>query len=289
MAQNSLITLTSDLGNRDYYLGALKGRIYKINPDAKIIELSIEILTFNIIEAAYQIRSSINDFPDGTIHIITVEDEFYIDFSSPEKNKVPCVMLFKNQYFVANNNGVFSLILENDEASGFWEINADLSPEKVSIFTSKEVMAPFAAKLSIGNDINTIATQKGNPLKAQEIFPTISENELFGHVIHVDDYGNLITNISKKMFEEIGKGEPFTIFLRKNEYHIESIKVSYMDVPVGLTVAIFNGNNQLEIAVRNGFTKTTKGASSLLGLKTMSPVRIEFTPRGSKQNLSELF
>jgi S-adenosyl-L-methionine hydrolase (adenosine-forming) len=289
MVQNSLITLTSDLGNRDFYLAALKGAIFKINPEARIIDLSIEILTFNIIEAAYQVRSALKDFPEKTIHLITIEDEFYIDFSAPEKNKVPCVMLFKQQYFVANNNGVFSLILEDEQPEGFWEINADLSPENVSIFTSKEIMAPFAAKLSLGAEINTIATRIGEPLKAQEILPTISENELFGHVIHVDDYGNLITNISRKMFDEIGNGEPFTIFLRKNEYHIESIKVSYMDVPVGLTVAIFNGNNQLEIAVRNGFTKTTKGASSLLGLKTMSPVRIEFTPRGSKQNLTELF
>ncbi len=289
MAVNSIITLTSDLGNRDFYLGAVKGKIYKTNLNARIIDLCIDCMPFDILEAAFNIRNAIKDFPDETIHLITVDDEFLIDFSSPEKNKVPCVMRYKNQYFVANDNGVFSLILANDIPQSFWEIKGDLSEPNVVKFTSKEIMAPFVGELSKGTAIESLTNPKSDYHRNTQIVAGHEENEIVGHVVYIDGFGNLITNITQQLFLEIGNNAPFTIFLRKKEYHIDVISASYMDVPVGHSLAFFNGNDFLEIAIRNGATKTTGGASKLFGIQLNNTIRIEFLPQGSKQNLNEIF
>jgi S-adenosylmethionine hydrolase len=289
MTVNSIITLTSDLGNRDFYLGAVKGKIYKTNLNAHIVDLCIDCMPFDILEAAFNVRNAMKDFPDETIHLITVDDEFLIDFSFPEKNKIPCVMRYKNQYFVANDNGIFSLILGTDIPQSFWKIKGDLSQPEVVKFTSKEIMAPFVAELSKGVKLETLADLKTNFHRNNEIVASYEENEIVGHVVYIDGFGNLITNITQELFVSIGKNEPFTIFLRKKEYHIDTISTSYMDVPTGHSLAFFNGNNLLEIAIRNGATKTTGGASKLFGIKINNTIRIEFLPQGSKQNLNEIF
>jgi S-adenosylmethionine hydrolase len=124
---------------------------------------------------------------------------------------------------------------------------------------------------------------------ASDLIPVVEPNLIRGHVLHVDIYGNLITNITEDLFRRIGGHEPFTIYFRSKDYFIDKIHDSYNEVPHGERVAIFNSNNLLEIAINMGVHKNGGGANTLFGLKERDIIRIEFTPQGSKDTIDSLF
>ena len=117
----------------------------------------------------------------------------------------------------------------------------------------------------------------------------IGENIIKGSVIHIDNYGNVIVNITEQLFQKIGKGNPFTIYFRQKNYFIDRISENYNEVPMGEKLALFNENDWLEIALNKATKSTGGGASSLLGLKINEIIRIEFHPKGSKDRIDELF
>ena len=119
--------------------------------------------------------------------------------------------------------------------------------------------------------------------------PVIEKNLIRGNVLHIDHYGNVITNIDKSTFYRIGENIPFTIFFRKKEYHIDIISKTYNDVSPGERLAFFNNNDLLEIAINKGANSRNGGASNLFGLDINDIVRIEFSPKDSKSTLDELF
>lgn len=286
----NFITLTSDMGHHDYYVGAMKGYIYKKLPDAKIVDISHTIKTFDILGAAFCISNIVNDFPDNSIHIIAVNAEPKIDINIPsDKDEWPMVMRFKNQYFIGIDNGLFSLILKGDKAQEFYRVTDLISSPNIMRFPAKNILANIACQIASGINISEIGELVENCKFASDLVPVTETNLIRGHVIHVDIYGNLISNISETLFQEIGKGEPFTIYFRSKEYYIDKIHSTYGDVPAGDRVAIFNSNGLLEIAINMGVPKNGGGANSLFGLKERDIIRIEFTPRGSKETIDSLF
>ena len=280
-----IITLTTDMGLSDHYVAALKGSIYQLAPTATIVDISHAIRAFDIAQASLCLSNVYNDFPKGTVHIIGVDSEPVIN---SRDGSYPSILLFNGHYFVGNDNGFFALLLKEGLPEGFWQIDDVLSNPAGFKFPSKNIFVPIAVKIAQGLDIATFASKQEDWKRAFTVNPVFEENLIKGSIVHIDHYGNAITNISRELFARFEEA-PFTILFRKRDYYIDTISGSYNEVQPGERVAIFNNNDVLEIAINKGARGVNGGADSLFGLHVGDVVRIEFTPRGSAKTIDSLF
>jgi S-adenosylmethionine hydrolase len=193
-------------------------------------------------------------------------------------------MKFKNQYFISNDNGFFGAFLDEHKPQELWRYNINANNIEEIKFPLKNCFVQIAEKIHKGVDINTFADSVQSYKKAFIPKALIEEFIIRGVVIHVDSFGNLITNITKQDFERYPADAPFTIRFH-NDYFIDVISETYNQVQAGEKVAIFNENDFLEIAVNRGATTTTGGADKLFGVKTRDLIKIEFNPKGSLKTL----
>jgi len=275
----SIITLTTDFGTKDHFVGAIKGTIYNELPNAKIVDISHEISPFNITETAYILKNAYKSFPDGSIHIIGVDSELN------EENKHIALKL-DNHYFICPNNGVISLLANEIKPEKIVEINIHDRVE--TSFPVLDVFVKVACHIARGGTLEVIGKVITTFKKIVELQPKISDdvNTLTGNIIYIDTYGNSISNITKKIFQEVGKGRPFEITASK--YRFTKIQNKYSDIvdfslPIdqrqkdGSKLAIFNSANYLEIAIFRSNLKTVGGASTLLGLNYRDTITIKFS------------
>ncbi len=260
----SIITLTSDWGLKSHYIGAVKGTILSILPEVTIVDISHEIIPFDINHASYVIKNCYKNFPKASVHIIGINTEASI--------KTPhTAVLIDGHYFVGADNGIFSLISEG-KPDKIVELNITQDSDYFT-FPSRDVFAKAACHLAKGSNIEKLGIVKDS-LCQQIIYPkpVVQNNLIKGAVIYIDSYENVITNVSESLFKEIGKTRPFTIIFNTQEYKIKTISKSYSDknIPLGEMLALFGSTGYLEIAQREG------NASSQLGLKISDSVRIEF-------------
>ena len=284
-----IITLITDMGLRDHYVSSLKGAIYSRLSDAKIVDISHQVSPFNISQAAYFLKNVLRDFPKGTVHVIGVDAEPNVNFTQPSESELPMVMKFKDQFFVGVNNGLFSLILDNDKHQELWQLDDVLSQPELMNFPTKNILIPAACKIASGEDCKTFCSKASSIKRAIPLSPVLEGHTLKGAVTHIDHYGNLITNIDKDDFFRLGRNIPFIIYFRQKEYFIDKISIGYNDVPPGEKVAIFNDAGNLEIAINKVTPENGGGASDLFGLRLKDIIRIEFTPIGSRETLESLF
>jgi S-adenosylmethionine hydrolase len=254
-----IITLTSDWGLKDHYAGSVRGTILKQLADAKIVDISHDITPFNIKEAAFIVKNAYPSFPEGTVHIIGVNTE--------ESDVNPHVAVsIHGQYFIGSDNGIFALIFD-EEPDQVIELNI---PQDSDLFTfsTRDRFVKAAVHLASGNKINELGEQRGKLTEKILFKPVVDKEVIKGMVIYVDNYENVITNITRDLFLKSRNGRKFRIVFRGGE--INRISDSYSEVPVGEILALFGTTGHLEIAMNNGT------ASSLLGLELDDPVRIEF-------------
>lgn len=280
-----IITLTTDMGLSDHYVAALKGSIYQLDASAVIVDVSHAIRAFDIAQASFCLSNVYTDFPKGTVHVIGVDSEPVIN---SRDGSYPAVMLYDGHYFVANDNGLFALILKENRPDGFWLIDDVLSNPAGFKFPTKNIFVPAAVKLAQGIAPETFASPHDDWKRAFTQNPVLEENLIKGSIVHIDHYGNAVTNISRELFARF-EDAPFTILFRKRDYYIDTISGSYNEVQPGERVAIFNNNDLLEIAINKGARGVNGGADSLFGLHTGDVVRVEFTPRGSAKTIDSLF
>jgi S-adenosylmethionine hydrolase len=284
-----IITLTSDLGVSDYYVAAIKGAILSEVIDVHLVDVSHNIRAFDIAQASFFIRNCFENFPKGTIHLIGVDCEPIVDVESKENASVPAILEYKGHFFVSNDNGIFSLIVGEEKFDNFWIVDDVLSNPQAFIFPLKNILVPIVCKLAKQKEISSFATLESSFNRKFTMNPIVENHLIIGSIIHVDHYGNLITNIDKPTFERFGVDIPFTLFFRRKEYFIEEISKTYSDVPHGEKIALFNSNGFLEIAINRGATTLHGGATSLFGLHIGDAVRVEFFPKGSKDTIESLF
>ena len=283
----TIITLTTDYGLRDHYVAALKGQLVSQIEGCMLVDVSHEVQPFDIGQAAYYINNVIDDFPEGTIHFIGVDSLPNISIASEKNNLYPLVMKLKGHYFVGCDNGVFSLINGFEEAEQI--IRLDFSAKMALRFPTRNIYVPAIIALCEGKSLSELGEDMPAIRKAFTAQPTIAKDLIKGSIIHEDKYGNVIVNITERLFNEIGSGNPFTIFFRNSRYFIESISSNYYDVAMGEKLALFNDNGFLEIAINKGVQDNGGGASSLLGVHVRDVVRVEFHPKGSKDKIEDLF
>jgi S-adenosylmethionine hydrolase len=256
-----IITLTSDWNEFDYYVASLKGKLYSHCPEARIVEISHQVKPFNTAQAAFLVRNSYPHFPEGTIHIIAVNTE-------PEEGGQLLAARMAGQYFLCADNGMLGL-LGGPEPELVVRITE--MPEKGPVsFISMSVLADVACKLASGTPLKELGTPALSYNRQVPLRPTIEDHIITGSVIYIDSYQNAITNISRELFERVGGGRPFQIFVQSKHYLLKKINSRYNETPPGELLAIFNMVDLLEIAIRNG------NAAGLLKLTTSSTIRIEF-------------
>ncbi len=259
----TIITLTSDLGSKDSYLASIKGRIYSELESAKIVDITNDITPFNIQQAAYVLRNCFKDFPQGTIHIISIDDEL------TNKNEHLAVKA-NGHYFIGTDNGLFSLLLNEIKAEKIVRLNISQSTNCMT-FATKNIFVPAACHLARGGTMEIIGAEVADfEIKSSELKAVIEKDMIRGVVIYVDGYGNAITNISKEVFEGIQKGRNFSILFGREDEQITTIATKYKGVFPPEKLAIFGENNLLQIAMNQG------EANKLLGLNLHEIIRIEF-------------
>lgn len=273
----SLITLTSDFGTKDHFVGAVKGAIYSELSDAKIVDITHEISPFNITETAYILKNSYKSFPDGTIHIIGVDSELSAD------NKHIAIEL-DNHFFVCPDNGLISMIASEIHPTKIVEINIHDRIE--SSFPVLDVFVQVACFIARGGNLTVIGKEIKEYKKLVEIQPKVNQaqTQIIGGVLYIDNYGNVITNISKKMFNDVGKGRAYKV--NASRYSFSKIFTKYNEITGnnskdtiqfdGDKLALFNSAGFLEIAIYRSNLNTVGGASTLLGLKYRDPIIIDF-------------
>src|SRR6266487_1087020 len=249
-----LLTLTSDIGNQDYLVGAVKAQLLKANPDFQLIDISHNIPPFNYPQAAYVCRNAIKNFPPFTYHLILVN----LFESKPEQ----LLLAFHNkQYFLCADNGLLTMILEEKP-----ELMIGIALNKTVIKNTiyfTEVMADVINKLVNGESIKNIGIADVEFLEKNPLKPLVSDNWIEGQIIFIDNFENVIVNITRSQFEEQRKGRRFKIVFKRDEV-IDNISESYADVAEGEKLALFNSAGYLEIAINKG------NAAGLFGLKGFS-------------------
>ncbi|MBL0154913.1 MAG: SAM-dependent chlorinase/fluorinase [Chitinophagaceae bacterium] len=246
-----IITLTSDIGNRDYLAGAVKARLMQENPAFQIVDISHHISPFNYPQAAYVCRSAVRHFPAHSFHLIL--------FNLFERKPDQLLLAFhKDQYYLCADNGLLTMILEEkpDMIMGI-----PLSPDQPrdTIFCAG-IMAKVANQLVNGEPIRSIGKPDPEYLEKNHLRPLLVENRIEGQIIFIDNFENVIVNITREQFEEQRRGRDFKIVFKRDET-IDKISESYADVNEGEKLAIFNSAGYLEIAINKG------NAAGLFGLK----------------------
>ncbi|MCM4165579.1 MULTISPECIES: S-adenosyl-l-methionine hydroxide adenosyltransferase family protein [unclassified Arenibacter] len=274
----AIITLTTDFGHKDHFVGAIKGTIYKELADAKIVDISHSIAPFNIQECAYILKNSYKNFPDGSIHIVGVDSEL-----TPENQHI--AVLVDDHYFIMANNGVIGLIISEIVPEKVIEIQLPNTVD--SSFPEMDVFVKAASHIARGGKLEVIGRPFKNLKDLREFNPRISDDgkTISGSVIYIDNYGNVVTNIQQNIFKSVGKGRPFELHARNKK--IKEIHKKYSDIinyeldksqrkSPGELLALFNSSGYVEIAIYKSDLNTVGGASTLLGLDYRDTVIINF-------------
>ncbi len=256
----AIITLTSDWGTKDHYLGAVKGAILSLLPDANIVDITHSIPAFDLNQAAFIIRNFYKNFPKGTIHILSVNTDASIE--TPHT-----LVIHDGHYFIGADNGLFSLIFD-EEPGQVIELDV-MQDSDYFTFSTRDVFVKVACHIALGKPISELGRPKKSLLKKMSFVPVIDGNLIKGKVIYIDNYENVFVNIDENLFRSMTKGKKFAILFRSASYRITEISRSYKDVVEGEMLALFSTTGQLEIAINQG------KASSLLGLKIDQPVMVE--------------
>ena len=252
-----IVTLTTDFGQSDHYAAILKATLLNRSSGLNLVDISHNIKKYDIVHASYVLKNAYHHFPEGSIHLISV-------YNYPENKKCFLAIRYNGHYFIGPDNGVFSLIFEQQEHDMY---ELDYSPGTFSNLA--ELYAHAVGHIISNQPFNEI----GFPVTAIEqkmtLQPVTTPDQIRGSVIYIDNYENVVVNINKDKFNAIGKGRRFSIYFKRDN-PIRKLVSSYSDVQIGAVLCRFNNAEDLEIAVNMG------KASSLLGLKIDDGIEVQF-------------
>jgi S-adenosyl-L-methionine hydrolase (adenosine-forming) len=259
-----IITLTTDFGTRDAYVAAMKGTILTIAPEVRLVDITHDISPQDVMEAAFVLQGAVPFFPPDAIHLAVVDPGVGTD-------RRPVALRQGNHFFVGPDNGLFPLLFGDEvpddvvilDRPAFWR-----SPGTSSTFHGRDVFAPTAAHLAAGRDLNELGTAAGSLRPLHWALPIADEQGIQGWVVHIDHFGNCITNISRALFEQRRLGRPVKCYA--GNAILERIDMTYALAETGEPLLLFNSSDYLEIAVNTG------NAADLLGIRKGAPVNVLF-------------
>ena len=274
----SIITLITDFGNKDHFVAKIKGDIYRSFDKAKIVDISNNVSPFNIMEAAYILENTYKSFPENSVHIIDVDSEKTIE----KKNIVVCLY---NHFFISADNGILSILCQNINPEKIFEIT--IHDELNQIDSSSKIFSEVACHLAKGGKPELIGKEITEIKSVKNLKPFVNEDksQIVSSVIYIDNFGNVVTNLKRNIFEETRKGRSFEISVRN--YKFKKIYNKYTDivnynVPLnqrndeGKGMVVFNSSDFLQISIYRSNPQNVGTASSLMGLKIYDSVTISF-------------
>jgi S-adenosylmethionine hydrolase len=259
MRPNGIITLTTDFGLTDSYVGSMKGVILSIAPAARLVDITHAIGPQDTHQAAHILKTFYQYFPPGTIHLVVVDpgvgsQRRAIAFQTPEA------------IFVAPDNGILTEVWRDARARWGQEgcTVVELAERRYwrdrvsNTFHGRDIFAPAAAHLAAGVPLSAFGPRLPTINETAFEQPTCGRNgELVGRIIHVDHFGNCITNIMPRDLERADKGKALVVTII--DQHIDGLHQTYADGPVGALIALIGSSDHLELAVRNGNAAQTLG------------------------------
>lgn len=250
-----LITFLSDFGYRDHYVAAVKARLLLLAPTIPVLDISHAIEPFNIAHALHVLNAVFRDFAPGTVHLLGVND------FGGNRGQWHAAR-FEDHYFVGADNGLVTLLTDG-QPEEVVRLPAAPSPSP-----TRDVLVPAAVHLAQGGrlaDLGPPTTELYQLLNRQL---RLQDNRITGHVVHIDHYGNLITNISRAAIEVIGRGRSGTIHFAREV--VRDVAAHFQATDPGEVVCIYNSQDVLCIGINQGH------ASELLGLHFDSQVDVHF-------------
>lgn len=268
MQANPVITLTTDFGVNDPFVGVMKGAILSINPMANVIDLSHGIASHNIREAAFTIGMNYKFFPERTCHVVVVDP-------GVGSRRRPLLVVTERQYFIGPDNGVFSYIYKKEARTlQVLHITADhyFLKSKSSTFQGRDVFAPVAAWLSGGKNIQNFGEVITDYRAVDLPIPTLEKSVIKGEIIHVDKFGNATTNISQTEVDTLTGQNPealLTVLLSGKEVPMKMYYGEALDKELH---SVINSSEYVEFFVNRG------SAAALFNIAIGNPVEIHLTP-----------
>ena len=240
----SIITLLTDFGVQDHFVAAMKGVILSVDPSITIVDITHAIPPQDIHGAAFNILAAHDSFPDGTIHVAVVDP-------GVGSNRSPIVVEAGGHIFVGPDNGIFSFVCESYEPTVRAVTNERLFRHPVSsTFHGRDVFAPVAAAIARGVRLNSLGPQIDDWVKLPSLVPnSVGADELFGRIIHIDHFGNCVTN-----FTVVDVADPDGSDLKIKDRSVRSFRRFFAEErDDGEAVFAYWGSaGFLEVAVRNG-------------------------------------
>lgn len=254
-----IVTLITDFGKDTYVIAKSKARLIAAIPQVSIIDIAHTVTPFLLDEAVYFAKSSVNDFPKGTIHLISVDADI-------KKYKRVLACKYNEQIFITVDNGFIPMLTKGDNYEVF-----SLQYEHLPLNTLsplKTLLSPLAIEV-FEKGLEQIGTPVNDILEKTLEQPITFEDGVRGKVVYINNYNNAITNITRALFDNERVGRKFNVVLNRFE-SITKLSESYNDVGIGDKLCFFNADGLLEIAINRG------SASKLLGLEKDKRVTVEF-------------
>jgi S-adenosyl-L-methionine hydrolase (adenosine-forming) len=260
-----VITLLTDFGLRDGYVGVMKGVIWKICPDAQIADITHFIPPQNIRQGAVALARTVKYFPCGTVHIAVVDP-------GVGTSRKPLAAEVDGHYYIGPDNGLFSLVFQEAESRGlkcrFYSLDKPefWLPEISRVFHGRDIFAPAGAHLAKGVPLEAMGSPLKDPLRLSNPEPKLQGNAWIGEVFTIDNFGNIATNISSRHLQ--GKS---AATVKIGGETIDGMIQTFEDRPAGNLAAMIGTEDDLIISVVRG------NAAERLHIKPGDPVEVHFT------------
>lgn len=235
-----ILTLSTDIGQRDYIVGAIKGQFLQLIPTMNVVDITHYLSQTNFPLAAYTCNNAFKYYPTNTYHLILI-NVFESDFDHF------LIALYHNQYIICPDNGLITMI------SGVKPTEIVKVPisKNANLLTITADLAAAVLKLEEYKKLSAAGTVATEIIEKYPLRPTAGPDWIDGQILFIDNFENVVINITKQDFEEHGRGRKFKIMFKRNET-IEQLSDNYSGVPEHEKMAWFNSAGYLEIALRNG-------------------------------------
>jgi len=243
--RNPIITLLTDFGLKDPYVASMKGVILSINPQCTLVDITHQVNSHDIKEGAFILAQAYSNFPKGTIHLSVVDPEV----GSARK---PILIVTKNYFFVGPDNGLFTFALKGETVKQAVVLTNQkfFLSEISSTFHGRDIFAPVAAYLSLGVKPESFGPSIKSSREISFPHPAMKQGKLIGEIVHVDAFGNLVSNIDRKSLLQFSKGRPFVIKIEKRT--MRGLKKGYWEGTKDELMALIGSGGFLEMSVREG-------------------------------------
>jgi len=253
---NRLVTLTTDFGLNDHFVGAMKGVILSINPQAQIVDICNAVNSFDVLDGALSIAQAASYFPSDTLHVVIVDP-------GVGSQRRPILVTNEKHVFLAPDNGVLSLVYERSERLSVRHVTAEhyfLQPVSQT-FHGRDVFAACAGWLSKGVETSKFGDEITDYIRFAAPKPKpIDEKSFKGVVLKTDKFGNLITNITPKDIPQLFEEAPPAFKLVIGKAEVTKIKNAYAQAIPGELFGILGSMGYLEISANRAAASRVAGA-----------------------------